>query len=523
MSLTVRQILEVPELSGMKLIAGESGIEKNIRSVNVMEAPDIARWLRGGELLLSTGYQFRNDVEGFEALIMAIHAAGAAALGFKNRFLQEFPPKAKDCANGVGLPILSLPLELPYSDIIRIVIMQTDEVENIRFSESVLRSFSEILTEGGGIVNVLQNLALFLKCRVCFLDERTGKFSYSSGEFLANENSATNKRALLEKYPHEQLVLSHRAYGTFIFENRPQDAMWRVVLEHAKVAMLLVLQKDIATRQVEARYRNEFVQDLATGNIRDSEEVINRARSFGWDLAGKLRVVVFDIDNYKIHFEQPLPREKVVGLEEAKERIYSICKNEMRLTFQNLPYLTRSDFIAFIVNVDNYPNFKTRLRQCCKDVQEKTGTCAGYSVSVGVGNEKCDFFGTNESYDEARRAIKMMRAVNGDGGFHVWDEMGILTVLAPVADSEEARKFFVSRLGGLAKDNDLLHTLDVLVKQNWNFRAAARELNIHYNTIHYRYEKICEISNVDLSTGEKRLEIAVALKLLYLNPKLGSA
>jgi purine catabolism regulator len=523
MSLTVKNILEMPELTGVMLIAGESGLTNHVRSVNVMEAPDIAQWLRGGEFLLSSGYQFRDSAQDFEGFIKTIHAAGAAALGFKNRFVQELPSGAKDFANRLGLPILGLPLELPYSEIIRIVIMKTDEVENVRFSESVLRSFSEVLTEGGGVPEVIRNLAFLLKCGVCFLSETTRNCSPFSEKAFADDCLSADEEVLLKKYPHERLLLSHRSYGYFLFENSPQDVMWRVILEHAKVAMLLALQKEIATRQVEARYRNEFAQDLLTGNIRHKEEVINRAQSFGWILTGKLRVVVFDIDNYKARFDQPLSKENDFALEEAKERIYAICKNEMQFVSPNLPYLTMSDFIAFIVNTDKCPKFKAKLEECRKTIQEKTRTCMGFTISVGIGNEKHDFFDLSESYDEARRAIEMMRPSTGDGGFHLWDEMGVFTVLASVSGSEEARKFCLSRLGELMGDESLLHTLKMLVKQNWNFTSAARSLNIHYNTIHYRYEKICELTGLDLSIGEKRLEAAVALKLLHLNPKLGSA
>jgi purine catabolism regulator len=517
MPLTVRQLLEMPDLLDIKLVTGEAGLDKSIKSVNVMEAPDIAQWLRGGELLLSTGYQFRDNVEGFEELIMTMHAAGAAALGFKNRFVHEFPSRAKDFANWIGLPILSLPLEVPYSDVIRIVIMRTDEVENIRFSESVLRSFSEALTEGADVIKILQHLASFLKCSVCFLDATTGKCFYSSEEAFGN--NALNTKNLLETYPHEKLILSHRTYGDFFFENSVQDVTWRVVLEHAKVAMLLALQKDIATKQVESRYRNEFVQDLVTNNIRHHEEVLYRAQRFGWNLEGRLRVVVFDIDGYKLHFEQSLPQEQAVKLEETRERIYSICKSEMRLIFSNLPYLTMSDFIVFIVNVDRCPNFKTKLLQCGETIQNKVAASTKFSLSIGVGDVKQDFFSVSESYYEARRSIEIMRPLRGSSGIHIWDAMGIFTVLAPIARSEEARKFLASRLGKLMEAGELLHTLYVLVEQDWNFKAAARQLNIHYNTIHYRYEKICELSGFDLSTGEIRLEMAVAIKLLHLNPK----
>jgi len=518
MPLTVSQILDIQELSGVKLIAGASGLTKNVTSVNVMEAPDIAHWLRGGEFLLSTGYQFRDNIEAFEDLIMTIHAAGAAALGFKNRFIQEFPSRAKDFANRIGLPILSLPLELPYSDIIRVIIMKTDEVENIRFSESVMRSFSEVLTEGGDIVKILHILASFLNCSVCFQDATTGN-RFCSSEVFAARLSADEPN-IKEKYPRERLILSHRTFGHFILETVPQDAMWRVIMEHAKVAILLALQRDIAAKQVEARYRNEFVQDLVTGNIRRHEEVINRAQGFGWNLLGSLRAVVFDIDDYKCHFDNPLPKEKTARLEGVKERIYSICNNEMRQEFQNLPYLTMSDFIVFVVNIDKYADFKAKFQKIHKTIQNKIKTVTKFTVTVGVGDAKRDFFGVAESYEEARKAIELMRPLKGSGGFYVWDEMGIFTILAPVAQSAEAKKFLSRRLEKLTQSQDLLHTLNVLVEQGWNLKAAARALHIHYNTIHYRYEKICELSGLDLSSSNTRLEMALAIKLFHLNPKL---
>lgn len=525
MSLSVRALLEMPELAGMGLIAGESGLDRRVESVNVMEAPDIAQWLHGGELLLSTGYQFREHPDDFEELVMAIHKSGAAALGFKNRFLHEFPLRARELADRLGMPILSLPLNLPYSDIIRIVMLRTDEVEEIRFSEAVLRSFSQVMAEGGDVTRVLQNLRSFLKCEVCFLDAISGHCFCASEEGFSDVPLAREKKTILDKYAHERLTMSGTTYGYFLFEQYPSESLWRVVVEHAKTAMLLAIQRDISSRQIESRYRDEFVQDLVTNNIRYHEEVLNRARRFGWDLSGPLRCVIFDIDNYKSYFEHPLPAERALELEEARQRIYSVCKQEMRPVFREIPYLTMSDSIVFLLNLHRFPDFAVRLRGCAGNIQNKVRDWTGFTVTIGVGDVKKDFFDVWESYEEARRAIEMMRPLSGGDALYIWDELGIFTVLAVAARSEEAGKFCASRLGRLAaqdreRHGDLLETLRVLVDCDWNFRAAARTLDIHYNTIRYRYEKLCELMAPDLGSGAGRLEVAVALKLLSLNPRL---
>lgn len=525
MPLTVRQLLEIPELSRMNLICGASGLDRQITSVNVMEAPDIAQWLHGGEFLLSTGYQFRYHPDSFDEIVVAIHKAGAAGLGFKNRFLHEFPTHAKDLANSLGLPILGLPAELAYSDIIRIIILKTDEVENIRFSESVLRSFSQSVAEGGDIAKILQNLMYFLKCNVCFLDAFSGHCICVSDSGFSDVPLARDKKVLLSRYAHERLTMSGVTYGYFLFEHYPSESLWRVVLEHAKTAMLLTIQRDIATKQVESRYRDEFIQDLVTNNIRYHEEVLNRAKRFGWDLSGPLRCVICDIDGYKRYFEDPLPDSKVKELEEARQRIYALCKQEMRHFFKDIPYSTMSDSIVFLLGPGKYNETKDKLRKCYEEIRKKIFAWTSFTVTIGVGEEKKNFFGCSESYEEARKAIEMMRPSKGGNALYFWEDLGILTILANIRDSLETRRFCEARLARLFEENgkkhgELIDTLYALTTNNWNLKATARALAVHYNTLRYRYERLCKLTGLNLAEGEERLEIEVALKLITLNPAL---
>jgi len=210
----------------------------------------------------------------------------------------------------------------------------TDEVENIRSSESILRSFSQIITEGGGIEKILQNRMYFIKCKACFLDAFTGRCYRISDDEVFGGLAGVNADFLLKKYPYECLSLSNATYGYFIFENYPVDALGRVAIEHAKTAMLLAMQKEIATKQLESRYRDEFVQDLLTINIRYHEKILNRASRFGWDLAGSICCAVFSIDDYKHHFEQALSEKMTQTLEETRQMIYLQCKQEMRQVFR---------------------------------------------------------------------------------------------------------------------------------------------------------------------------------------------
>ena len=60
-AITVREALALDCMRGATIVAGADGDERRIRGVNVMEDADIVRWMRGGELLLTTGYSIRED------------------------------------------------------------------------------------------------------------------------------------------------------------------------------------------------------------------------------------------------------------------------------------------------------------------------------------------------------------------------------------------------------------------------------------------------------------------------------
>lgn len=61
--LTVKDLFEIKAIDGIKIVAGEKGINNTIAIVNIIENPDSFDWLSPNELLLSTGYIFKDNPE----------------------------------------------------------------------------------------------------------------------------------------------------------------------------------------------------------------------------------------------------------------------------------------------------------------------------------------------------------------------------------------------------------------------------------------------------------------------------
>ena len=66
----------------------------------------------------------------------------------------------------------------------------------------------------------------------------------------------------------------------------------------------------------------------------------------------------------------------------------------------------------------------------------------------------------------------------------------------------------------LPENRELLDTLLCYLKTNCNARAAAEQMYLHVNTLHYRLKKIQAILNRDLGEMDDLFDVMLALKIL---------
>src|SRR4051794_1772874 len=117
--ISMREALELPSLTTARLLAGAAGLERRIRSVNMMEVPDIEHWLREDELLVTTAYPLRESGRDLRELVRLLTEHGLAGLAIKpGRYLLEIPAAALALADQLALPVLELPASASFNDII---------------------------------------------------------------------------------------------------------------------------------------------------------------------------------------------------------------------------------------------------------------------------------------------------------------------------------------------------------------------------------------------------------------------
>lgn len=297
--ITVQRALELPGLrSGLpEILAGADRLQRTVRWVHAGEVPNIASLLKGGELLLTTGYGLGTRPAEQRAFVRTLAERGIAALVVElgPRFTR-LPAALVDTARTTGLPLVQLHREVPF-------VAVTEEIHTeivnghyalLQRAEEVHRRCTEALLGGGGIPQVLGILADFSGNPV-FLETTDGQLLYAAGEGpegadplqvwegLRGQHKDTppSGSALVDVPGGGPGAGSVRARLVLLPVRAPLAPVHRMAAERAAGILAVVLMQARQEEELAARGRGDFLTDLAEGRIAP-EDAPAQARVLGF-------------------------------------------------------------------------------------------------------------------------------------------------------------------------------------------------------------------------------------------------
>ncbi|MFZ3556567.1 MULTISPECIES: PucR family transcriptional regulator [unclassified Streptomyces] len=301
--ITVRRALELPGLrSGLpEVVAGGERLLRTVRWVHAGEVPNIASLLKGGELLLTTGFGIGTRPAEQRAFVRKLAERGIAALVIElgQRFAR-LPAALVETARAAGLPLVQLHREVPFVTVTEEI--HTEIVNGhyalLQRAEEVHRRCTEALLSGGGVPQVLRILAEFSGNPV-FLETADGQLLYAAG----TEDDITDPlqvwegmRATHKDEPPGGAVLvdvpgggpgagSVRARLVLLPVSGTLAPVHRIAAERAAGSLAVVLMQARQEEELAARGRGDFLTDLAEGRI-GPDDAPAQARVLGFKPAG---------------------------------------------------------------------------------------------------------------------------------------------------------------------------------------------------------------------------------------------
>ncbi|GAA0555509.1 purine catabolism regulator [Saccharopolyspora erythraea NRRL 2338] len=135
MAPTIADLLAQPSLE-LEVLAGGGHLDRHLRWAHVSELRDPTPWLRGGELVLTTGLELPGDAEGQRDYVRRLAARGCVGLGFAEE-RRELPGPVLDAAVEHDLPLLAVRGATPFIAVVEAV-AQLHAEERLRVVRRVI-------------------------------------------------------------------------------------------------------------------------------------------------------------------------------------------------------------------------------------------------------------------------------------------------------------------------------------------------------------------------------------------------
>lgn len=571
MGISVREALLSTHLAGARVLAGLKGLDNTILSTNIMEVPDVAFWLRGGELLLTAGFALKDDPRLQRSLVRDLKCRGVAALAIKTgRYLNTIPGDMIEQADTEGLPLIELPPDLAYSDVMVPLFekLLNVQLEQLKRSRDTHNRLLNVVLGGGGMGSISAALAEVIGNPVMIGDPQQNLLAISWPDPCPEETIAGNDaqgKGLEESGTGEALLAQtqirllaaaavqvsagesnrpHRFSTTLEGRNwqgiitsievngalsgylvipeegkviRDQDLM---AIEHAATITALEFAKKHAVQETERRLAGEFLEDLIEGNFESDEAILIRAASFKCDLRGVLAAFVIDIDQFEKYGLREKYRDEA-HFQKLKSDILRVTVSAFADYPGGVLVQAKSDTVTGVVQWSG-KNPKGRLREKAQGIIERVRvTAPQLSLSIGFGRPYVGVRSVKRSHEEAITSVRLCRAVFGPGRITFLDDLGIFRFLHELKNSPSLRQFY-DETGSILVNHDaryrahLVRTLQEYFQTGCNLRKTADALYIHKNSVIYRLKKIEKLTRLSLNNPEERLNLQVGLKLVHL-------
>ena len=537
MTMTISDFLNLPNFSDLNLLAGENGLDRELTNVTVVDTPDGTNWLNGGEFVITTAYMLHEEKDLLEFL-QVLHEKQAAGVGIKeNRYITTIPEAALKMADELNLPLISVPEAYPFVDIINPVLTQIISRQSLLLTQAnkIHKEFLGLAINNNSVPEILKTLSSITRMPCAFIDThfRNIFFSDESSSLMQKLQDADIENItseFLEQYDYYTVANKNEQFGFLLFEKgclqTQENGNMQTALEYASIVLILHIQVQIANQQMAEKYKASFLEDLLTNNVKTDVEIHNRARLYGWDFTNGGLAAVVDINNIKKYFTDRLDSNTNRMLEEATEIIFRHSIQEMHQTFPQSKYFRQSDLIVFIISMpeNSRETLPEQLEQTFRRLQSRLKMVSPFTITLGIGQYYENIRDISKSYSEARVAINLGYSLQWFDRILFYNRLGLYRLLAPVMNSPESEELCIQYIQPLEDydrkyHGELLPTLQEILQNGWNLKESAAGLYIHYNSIKYRYSKICKVLNLDLADHNNRSLVEIAMKLYLLKHK----
>jgi sugar diacid utilization regulator len=250
-----------------------------------------------------------------------------------------------------------------------------------------------------------------------------------------------------------------------------------------------------------------FMRAVLDGRIDSREDLVARGKELGTDLGAGASVVII-----RAHPRSPTE-------EDWRRRMLALAARGARSIAPGAIAAPTADEASEIAILLPDGDGEIGRRAASAILRELESGLPGFAFAVGRSRR------TEDPLDLGRARNESLLAANVAEGEPErielgYEETGTYQLLLPyMSDPAELRRFYNETVRPLVSydeqyETDLLGTLSTFLECDANVNATAQRLITHRHTVRYRFERVRELTGLDVSSTDGREKLSLGLKAM---------
>jgi len=367
---------------------------------------------------------------------------------------------------------------------------------------AALAAITDAVEDGAGLPAILRAASRALGTSLILMDR--------SGSVLAvAARSPADERSLMrdaDDVTTIELKVAESTVGRLRMRasDRPTDPS---VLRLVTTLIASEVERVRAPERASEEAATGFMRAVLDGRIDGREDLLARGKELGSDLGAGASVVII-----RAHPRSPTE-------EDWRRRMLALAARGARSIAPGAIAAPTGDEASEIAVLLPDGDGETGRRAASAILRELESGLPGFAFAVGRSRR------TENPLDLGRARNEALLAANVAEGEPErielgYEETGTYQLLLPyMSDPAELHRFYNETVRPLVSydeqyETDLLGTLSTFLECDANVNATAQRLITHRHTVRYRFERVRELTGLDVSSTDGREKLSLGLKAM---------
>ncbi|MEA4893056.1 MAG: PucR family transcriptional regulator ligand-binding domain-containing protein [Peptococcaceae bacterium] len=502
---TLQDFLELDYINPCKIMTQVPDMGQiPIHSISVIEIP-VDNFIRANEIVLTTALGCCEDDSLLLRFVKEVYASQAAALAISLKSNSYYlPPSVLEFAEAHRFPIIMLAWECRFAEIIEIVLEKIKNEHSLiagRY-EKMQKELLSMYLNKEDLDKAADLMARHLACHVLITDEKNNLKGADLRPYPQDFQTKPDRAA------GAPLVMAIQAngklYGYLILEekkkNRDLLTEKHYIEKYAVMPLTLWFNMEDVINITTLKLKNDYVWNLINNRFSGAEERQLLGKKLGFDLQRSYICIICKITaGDPVNISKVLEQEILASIYSVESLIIQISKKQGRKIMSTAV----QGNVAFYCENRDFDHEKKVFDFIDLMEEDLKKSYPHYRFYWGISEIQTGEANFHQLYLDANLALYACLHSASGRNRGTFKDSAVFKILSTLSEHTEIHQLSQKALAPLldyqAKHfTELMETLIVFIKNNYNLSQTARQLHLHRQSLIYRMKKIEELTGLAL-------------------------